>query len=420
MLAPLARCGAACARFPLFRPFVRFYKDHTAQVRFVVLTALMVVFVLALLAVVITITNLDPKGKTTSRSGTVRTYYIAAEEVMWDYAPSGINQITGEPFDSVAQIYTASGPQRIGTVYKKAIYREYTDGSFDTPKPIAPQHAHVGILGPIIYAESTDEIRVVFKNNASIPLSILAEGVTYITDIYMPTGNASVTSASSVLPGDQHTYVWRARSGPTSDSDPSSSIWSYYSQADPNNPFAGLVGAIVITFPGNLVQKVDAKTGITYNALNDMDQEIFALFATFDENLSPYNASNFEQFLGPDSGVDPSNAAFLESNRKYSINGYLWGNLPVNVSVTINAKTRWYLIALNGRSDTHRPFWPGRMGDLTFSEASSIFTLDAITLFPGEEKILDMRATATGRTVLMCQVAQNVRAGMNMAYTIVP
>jgi hypothetical protein len=97
----------------------------------------------------------------------VRTYYIAAEEVMWDYAPSGINQITGprlslslsllfsplahksheslfvashdrwlippsssmavrtsgEPFDSVAQIYTASGPQRIGTVYKKAIYR---------------------------------------------------------------------------------------------------------------------------------------------------------------------------------------------------------------------------------------------------------------------------------------------------------
>jgi hypothetical protein len=85
------------------------------------------------------------------------------------------------------------------------------------------------------------------------------------------------------------------------------------------------------------------------------------------------------------------------------------------------------------------------------SEASSIFTLDAITLFPGEEKILDMRATATGRTVLMCQVrtpflslsfcvcahathdtrwdshastpvqvAQNVRAGMIMAYTIVP
>jgi hypothetical protein len=91
---------------------------------------------------------------------------------------------------------------------------------------------------------------------------------------------------------------------------------------------------------------VDAKTGVTYNALKDMDQEIFTLFATFDENLrclhlppsplqvesfmpfltfyhrdlsslghfttsSPYNASNFDQFLGPDSGVDPSNAAFL-------------------------------------------------------------------------------------------------------------
>ena len=90
-----------------------------------------------------------------------------------------------------------------------------------------------------------------FKNNASIPLSILAEGLTYLTDFYMPSGNASVTSASSVLPGttlrtvwaddppsvadvslprvagDQHTYVWRARAGPTSDSDPSSSIWRY-------------------------------------------------------------------------------------------------------------------------------------------------------------------------------------------------
>ena len=27
-----------------------------------------------------------------------RTYYIAADEVAWDYAPSGINEISGEPF----------------------------------------------------------------------------------------------------------------------------------------------------------------------------------------------------------------------------------------------------------------------------------------------------------------------------------
>lgn len=31
---------------------------------------------------------------------------------------------------------------------------------------------------------------------------------------------------------------------------------SYYSQTDPYNVFAGLVGAVVLTYPGNLVEKV--------------------------------------------------------------------------------------------------------------------------------------------------------------------
>src|SRR5574340_512409 len=58
------------------------------------------------------------------------TYYIAADEVEWDYAPGGINKITGQPFDRMEQIYTERGPHRIGKVYRKAIYREYTDATF--------------------------------------------------------------------------------------------------------------------------------------------------------------------------------------------------------------------------------------------------------------------------------------------------
>lgn len=30
--------------------------------------------------------------------GQTRTYYVAADEVPWDYAPSGMNRITGQPF----------------------------------------------------------------------------------------------------------------------------------------------------------------------------------------------------------------------------------------------------------------------------------------------------------------------------------
>lgn len=97
-------------------------REHSAQVRFFTLTALMAIFVLVLLGVVITVTNLgddltpthprawlaahlslsrsfrrtDPKGKhSTNKAARTRTYYIAADEIMWDYAPDGINKITG-------------------------------------------------------------------------------------------------------------------------------------------------------------------------------------------------------------------------------------------------------------------------------------------------------------------------------------
>ena len=46
-----------------------------------------------------------------SAASQTRTYYIAADEVAWDYAPSGINQITGEPFDEDANVFVAERPR---------------------------------------------------------------------------------------------------------------------------------------------------------------------------------------------------------------------------------------------------------------------------------------------------------------------
>ena len=34
-----------------------------------------------------------------SSAVTTRRYYVAAEEVVWDYAPSGKDEISGQPFD---------------------------------------------------------------------------------------------------------------------------------------------------------------------------------------------------------------------------------------------------------------------------------------------------------------------------------
>jgi len=43
-------------------------------------------------------------------AGKTRTYYVAADEVNWDYAPSGRDEAMGMPFDEIAKLYTESGP----------------------------------------------------------------------------------------------------------------------------------------------------------------------------------------------------------------------------------------------------------------------------------------------------------------------
>ncbi len=103
---------------------------------------------------------------------TTRTYYIAADEVVWDYAPTGENLLTREPFGEVESHWVERGPTSIGHVYKKAIYREYTDSAFTTLKPRLPEWEHLGILGPLLRAQVGDTIRNVYRNNVNIPTSL--------------------------------------------------------------------------------------------------------------------------------------------------------------------------------------------------------------------------------------------------------
>src|SRR5579862_1013751 len=115
---------------------------------------------------------IQAQGSTEKAQRKTRTYYIAADEVNWNYAPSGRDEAMGMPFDEISKLYTEPGPHRIGGVYKKAIYREYTDASFSTLKVRPPDEQYLGILGPILRAEVGDTIKVVFKNNASHPYSM--------------------------------------------------------------------------------------------------------------------------------------------------------------------------------------------------------------------------------------------------------
>jgi hypothetical protein len=112
----------------------------------------------------------------------IRTYYIAADEVESDYAPGGVNKMMGMKFDGYSKVFVERGPHRIGSMYRKALYREYTDETFARLKPRPAEWESSGILGPILRAEVGDTIRVFFKNNARRPYSMHPHGVFYKKD----------------------------------------------------------------------------------------------------------------------------------------------------------------------------------------------------------------------------------------------
>lgn len=65
-----------------------------------------------------------------------REYFIAAEEVVWDYAPFNGEMCGGTlvPFSDNAKTFVEAGPDKIGRKYVKALFVEYTDATFKEKK----------------------------------------------------------------------------------------------------------------------------------------------------------------------------------------------------------------------------------------------------------------------------------------------
>lgn len=75
-----------------------------------------------------------------------------------------------------ASVFLQQGPDRIGRVYKKAVYAQFTDSSYNT---IVKKPFWLGFLGPIIKAEVGDFVTVHFKNFATRPYTLHPHGVKY-------------------------------------------------------------------------------------------------------------------------------------------------------------------------------------------------------------------------------------------------
>jgi hypothetical protein len=105
-----------------------------------------------------------------------------------------------------------SNTARIGSKYMKAIYREYTDATFTMLKPVPPEDAHKGLIGPVLRAEVGDTIEVIFKNNLDIKASVHPHGVFYPKNAEGATyvdGSKNYDKLDDKIdPGAVYTYLW--------------------------------------------------------------------------------------------------------------------------------------------------------------------------------------------------------------------
>jgi FtsP/CotA-like multicopper oxidase with cupredoxin domain len=343
-----------------------------------------------------------------------RVYYIAAERVLWNYAPDGRNDITGQPFDDAANTFVQAGPDRIGSSYFKSLYREYTDASFSTQKPRPAAWEHLGFLGPVIHAQVGDKVRIVFKNNLDRPVSIHMHGLLYQKDSegapYEDDTSGAQKGDDAVPPGQKWTYNYtvpeRAGPGPM---EGSSVMWMYHSHTDEvGDTYSGLMGPVIVTKKG--MARPDGSPA-------DVDREMVSVFQVSDENQSLDLTANLEQGnISPDVvGSDE----FGESNLMHNINGYVYGNQPLGTAagtgMTVRAgqHVRWYLMSMGTEVDLHTPHWHGN------TVVANGMRTDVVSLLPAQMVTADMTPDDPGIWLYHCHVNDHIIAGMITRYQVV-
>jgi len=362
------------------------------------------------------------KAQTATSAGKTRTYYIAADEVEWNYAPDGINKMMGMKFSGYPNVFFEKGPHRIGAVYLKAIYREYTDDTFTTLKPRAPEWQHAGILGPIIRGEVGDTIRVTFKNNATHPASVHSHGVFYNKDSEGASYDDGTTgndkADDDVQPGKTHVYTWQVpeRAGP-GPGDPSSLVWLYHSHGNKGLE-SGLVGAIIITARGMALPDGKPK---------DVDREFVNFFMIFDENNSWYLDHNIQAYTGDPKGVNkaefvpvdtdgnfsPTGTGFAAANFKGTINGYIYANGPL-MTMKKGERVRWYLLTMGEGVNFHTPHWHGNVV-LDHGKRT-----DVMLIGPAQMETVDMVPDNPGIWLYHCHIEEHMDMGMTTMYKVEP
>uniref|UniRef100_A0A4X2LUZ1 Coagulation factor VIII n=1 Tax=Vombatus ursinus TaxID=29139 RepID=A0A4X2LUZ1_VOMUR len=271
------------------------------------------------------------------------------------------------------------------TLYKKAVFAEYTDSRFLQAKPRAPW---MGLLGPTIRAEVYDTVVITLKNMASHPVSLHAVGISYWKASEGARYNDQTTymekQDDKVAPGTSYTYVWRVlKENSPMDHDPPCLTYSYLSHVDTVKDLnTGLIGALLV-----------CKEGAKENYLAS--------------SFLPFLSSGKSWHSEPDG--PKTQAQVYQSKKLYSkvhtINGYVNGSLP-DLLVCHRKLVHWHVIGMGTAPEVHSIFLEShtfliRNHRLTSLEISPATFLTAQTL-----------PMDTGHFLMFCQISSHQHDGM--------
>ncbi|XP_071255402.1 coagulation factor VIII-like isoform X1 [Salvelinus alpinus] len=342
--------------------------------------------------------NLDLR----TTDGHYRSYYIAAQEITWDY---GIRK----PHQLIKTRERRRGMRKFLAEYKKVVFRAYSERDFQIPVTRGELQEHLGLMGPIIKAEINDLLTVTFKNMASRPYSLHLHGVydktqgDGWTQTQWGSSRAGVAGVpgEAVQPGEVRVYTWRItrKQGPTA-AEFDCKAGAYYStQNKVKDLHSGLIGPLVICKPGTLHPQLNLQPNL---------QEYALLFHTFDETKSWYLDENIRQYCIPPCQARRDDPWFQLSNKFAAINGYVAETLP-GLMVAQHQQVRWHLLNVGGNGEYHAAHFHG----LPFSiHKEQEHRMGVYNLYPGVFGTVEMRPATVGTWMVECTVGEHQLAGM--------
>ncbi|OCT65628.1 hypothetical protein XELAEV_18041868mg [Xenopus laevis] len=314
----------------------------------------------------------DPR----SISGVLRTYFIAAVEVMWDYGSET------SPYFTFKKHRGSHG----FPLYKKVVFREYLNIDFTEPSLQGERDAHLGLLGPHIRAEINDEIIIHFKNMASRPYNFYSNILSMQKD-----------SKESVSPQGTRTYTGRVNEqfGPT-EPGVQCRVWPYSSNVNSERDLhSGLLGPFHVCRRQVLSRHFNRQISV---------RDFSLMFMKTDESQSWYFSENLQKQCPP--GCEEGGATlascplactksllleFQELHMFHAINGYTADSLP-GLIMPLGQRIRWHLLSIGSSNILPIHFH----GNILTDHGKEEHRLSLLNLYPGVSVSLEMAPQSIG------------------------